>query len=193
MQPMSGQPSGRAQPRLVAADGMAIVSPGVVPKAGGLPGKAARGQDGSRRCCTCFNPIPADRGKSPYCESCKKAAEKAAAKARDAKHVDAAAVKSAVIGSEHWVGPGYIYGKDGSLILDAKTVHALRDEFGGALALLTEYGPLADRGYDARNGEHYHRVLGEVLEQVENLNLTLRHALWPKGSGRRPPNDGAQL
>ncbi|TPG17051.1 hypothetical protein [Pedococcus bigeumensis] len=171
---------------------MVIAYPGVIPKAGGLPGKAALGQDGSRRCCKCYVLIPASRGKSPYCGPCKTDADKAAARARDAKQVDAQGAKSAILSAEHWIGPGFIYGKDGSLILDARTVRALRDEFGGALSALAEHSSLATRAYDARNGQHYHQVLGEVLEQVENLNLTLRHALWPKASGLRPPTDGAK-
>lgn len=190
MQPMRRNRSEGGQSLAVAADGTPIVRLGVIPRAGGQPGRAAVGADGSRRCCTCHNPIPPERGKSPYCEPCKKDADKAAARARDAKHADAETAKSAVLSAEHWVGPGFIYGKDGSLILDARTVRVLRDEFGGMLSVLTEHSSLATRDYDPRNAQHYHRVLGEVLEQAENLNATVRLALWPRASGLRPPIGG---
>ena len=192
MQPMRRRRSEGGKPVAVAADGTSIVRLGVIPRAGGQPGRAAVGADGSRRCCTCHNPIPPERGKSPYCEPCKKDADKAAARTRDAKHADAETATRAVLVAEHWVGPGFIYGKDGSLILDAKTVRALRDALGGALAARTEHSSLAARGYDPRNGPHYHRVLDEVLEHIENLNGTLRLALWPRTSAFRSSTDGDQ-
>lgn len=189
MQPMRSRPSSERKPRLVAADGMLIVRDGVVPGAGGLSGKAALGQDGSRRCCKCYAPVPADRKRSPYCATCKAAATDAAARARDAKKADAAKTKEAVLAAEHWVGNGYVYGKDGTLILAPEFVRELRDEFGATLSLLAEFGPLTARDYDPAAAEHYQRVLGLVLEQVENLNLTLRHALWPKSSGLSAPGE----
>lgn len=192
MQPMRRRRHSGDGTQAIAADGMLIVRLGVVPRAGGLSGRAAVGADGSKRCCKCYDPIPADRGKSPYCAPCKEDAVDLAVKARDSRHADAETAKSAVMSAEHWVGPGYIYGKDGSLILEPRTVRALRDEFGGALAALTEHSRLAAKGYDPGNGAHYHQVLGEVLEHIENLNGTLRLALWPRTSGFRPPSDGAR-
>lgn len=190
MQPMrSGRTKGATQ--AVAADGMKIRHLGVEPKPGGYPGKAAVGEDGSRRCCKCYSLIPAERGKSPYCASCKEAAVDEAARNRDNRQADAAQAKRAILSAEHWTGPGFLYGKDGSLYLDPRTVAALRDTFGGALSVLTDHAALATRGYDARNGEHYHRVLGEVLEHIENLNAVLRIPLYPRSSGRRPPKPRA--
>lgn len=50
-----------------------------------------------------------------------------------AKRADPDTVKSTFLSAEHGTGYGFIYGKDGSVILDARTVRALRDGFRGAL------------------------------------------------------------
>lgn len=172
-----------------AADGVRIVRDGAEPAAGGIKGAPALREDGAKGCVKCGITL-VNRGRSPYCAPCKADAVRAAARKRDQRQVDAHAARQAILSAEHWRGDGFLYGRDGSLYLDAATVNGLRATYGSLLSSLTEYKPDAEAAVNPRRAQRYHDGLAEILDQVEVLNMVLRGPLWPRSSGYQPPVGG---
>lgn len=88
-----------------------------------------------------------------------------------------------ILSAEHWRGPGFLYGRDGSLYLEPATGDGLRAAFGGLLSSLTEFKPDAEGAVNPEKAKRYHDGLAEILDHVEIINMVIRQPLWPRSSG----------
>lgn len=167
------------RPELIAPDGSRIVDEGWRPEPGGIRGAPARDADGNPRCVSCLVLLSPERGRSPYCQECKKAAARAAAQRRNRKRASADQERAALLRDRHYEGLGYTHGRRG-IFIEAALLSDLRTTLAAALSGYVEWADVAAGGFDERKSRQYHQALNDLLLSVQDLNQILRGPFWPR-------------
>jgi hypothetical protein len=165
--------------RHVAPDGTEIRDSGDRPVRGGSRGAPAIDVEGNARCVDCLNLLPADRGRSPYCDDCRDVARRRAWQKRNESRRSARERRTQLQHEEHWEGRGYTYGRSG-LYIDASLLRDLQDAVSGLLSTHATWAELASEPVDPMQAARYREGLRDVLRAVAETNETLRGPFWPR-------------
>jgi hypothetical protein len=146
---------------------------------GGHRGTPAVDRHGSLRCVDCLEVLPDDHGRSPYCKECRAKAKKVAWKRRNDQRQAATKQRATLQESPHFVGQGYVYGRDG-VYLEAELLHDLRRSLAGLLGSSASWSQIAYEPFDAERARQYHRGLRDLVDAVKESSEAFQPPLNPK-------------